>query len=592
MLVQAAADQWKVKPAECRAEKGFVIGPGGKRASYGQLAGAASKLPVPEQVALKDPKDFQVIGKPTRRLDSADKVEGRATFGIDVKRPNRVHVAVVAHAPVFGGGVKSFNAEKVKAVSGVTHVIELAHGVAVVATNFWAAKKGRDQLDVNWDLGANATISSDALRTQFLELAKTPGLPVKKAADAEAMKRAAKTIVAEYDVPFLAHAPMEPLNCTVEVTGDRAEIWVGSQLQTVDQANAARVLGIKPENVTLHTMFAGGGFGRRANPVSDYITEACIIAQNAKVPVKTIWTREDDIRGGYYRPLMVHRAEIGLDAQGAVVGWNHAIAGPSIIGGTAFEPMLVKDGIDATSTEGVGDTPYAIPNMAVSLNTVKIGVPVLWWRSVGHGAEEGSGAAAARAPREESADAEGAGGRGVEVRLGIGAAQGHRAWRRDPRVVRKRVRACGRSLAGRRPAASAPDDHGFRLRAGGESVDCRGAATKRGGFRALGGALQQDHVEGREGRAVELPRLPGAAHERDAAGRGAPGGRRRQADRRGRARCSAGRARGRQRALRAHRQASPFAATRLGIEIASPWAHVLTQTVTLSRGTPLEMWRS
>jgi len=385
MLVQAAAAQWNAKPEECRAEKGFVVGPGGKRASYGQLAEAAGKLPVPEKVTLKDPKDFHLIGKPTKRLDSAEKVEGRAKFGIDYQRlPNRVHVALVAHAPTFGGGIKSFNAEKVKAVPGVTHVVELPRAIAVVATNFWSAKKGRDVLEVSWDPGPNAGVSTESLRKQFLDLAKTPGLSAKKAENPQAIKGAEKTIVAEYEVPFLAHAPMEPLNCTVEVKGENAEIWVGSQFQTVDQGAAAKVLGVKPEQVKLNTMLAGGGFGRRANPASDYIKEAVEIAARAKVPVKTIWTREDDIRGGYYRPMMVHRVEVGLDGQGGIVGWNHAIVGPSIIGGTAFEPMMVKDGIDPTSTEGVADTHYAIPNLAVDLHTVKTGVPVLWWRSVGH----------------------------------------------------------------------------------------------------------------------------------------------------------------------------------------------------------------
>jgi isoquinoline 1-oxidoreductase subunit beta len=384
MLVQAAADQWKAKPADCRAENGFVTGPGGKRASYGQLAEAASKVPVPQKVALKNPKDFKVIGRPTRRIDAADKVEGRTVFGIDVKRPTRPLVAVIAHPPVFGAKLKSFSAEKVKGMPGVTHVVELNNRVAVVGTHFWAVKKGRDALALEWDMGPNAAVSTESLRKQFLELAKTPGTPARKAANPEAIKGAARTIVAEYEVPFLAHAAMEPLNCTVEVAGDSAEIWVGSQFQTVDQQNAARVLEIKPEKVKLHTTYAGGGFGRRANPVSDYITEACVVAALVKKPVKVIWTREDDIKGGFYRPMMVHRAEVGLDAQGRIVGWNHAIVGPSIVGGTAFEAMMVKDGVDPTSTEGVSDTHYEIPNMSVGLHTVKTGVPVLWWRSVGH----------------------------------------------------------------------------------------------------------------------------------------------------------------------------------------------------------------
>src|SRR5258706_7696888 len=385
MLIQAAADQWKVKPAEVRAEKGMLIGPGSRRMPFGQVAEAAGRLPVPDKVALKDPKDFKLIGQPTRRIDSAEKVEGKARFGLDVKMKGLL-TAAGAHPPVFGARATTFNTEKVKGIPGVTHVVELSggRGVAVVGSHFWAAKKGRDALEVEWNLGPNAALSTPELVQRFSELAKTPGKGARKAGNAEAIKGAAKTIVAEYQVPFLAHAPMEPLNCTVEVRADGAELWVGSQFQTVDQGAAARVLGLKPEQVKLNTVLAGGGFGRRANPVSDYIIEACAIASAAKVPVKTVWTREDDSRGGFYRPMVAHRAEIGLDAGGNIVGWNHAIVGPSIIGGTPFEAMMVKDGIDPTSTEGVADTPYEIPNMAVGLHTVKTDVPVLWWRSVGH----------------------------------------------------------------------------------------------------------------------------------------------------------------------------------------------------------------
>ena len=384
MLMQAAASQWKVKLSEVRTDKGFVLGPGGRRLAYGTLAEAAGKLPVPEKVVLKDPKDFRIIGQPTRRLDSAEKVNGKALFGLDVQRKN-LHTAVVLHPPVFGARLRSFNADKVKGVPGVTHVVEISGGVAVVARTFWAAKRGRDELQVDWDLGPNAALSTEALGKQFRETAKGAGGKLaRKADDAGAIKAAAKTIVAEFEVPFLAHAPMEPLNCTVEVRGDGAEIWVGSQFQGVDQMAAAKTLGLQPSQVKLNTMLAGGGFGRRANPVSDYIVEACEVAKEVKVPVKVVWTREDDIRGGFYRPMYVHRVEAGLDAQGLITGWNHAIVGPSIIAGTAFEPMMVKDGIDATSTEGVADTPYAIPNMQVTLHTMNTGVPVLWWRSVGH----------------------------------------------------------------------------------------------------------------------------------------------------------------------------------------------------------------
>jgi isoquinoline 1-oxidoreductase beta subunit len=383
MLMQAAADQWKVKLPDVHAEKGFIVGPGGKKLSYGQLADAAGKVAVPQKVALKDPKDFKLIGKPTRRLDSADKVAGKAIFGLDVQRKD-LHTALVAHAPVFGAKVNTFVVEKVRQVPGVTHVIETRHGVAVVAKNFWAAKTGRDALNVEWDLGPNAKLSTEALAAQFRETAKTPGASAKKADNPEAIKAAAKTLVAEYEVPFLAHAAMEPLSCTVELRGDSAELWVGSQFQTVDAGAAAKALGVDASKLRLNTVLAGGGFGRRANPASDYVIEACEVAKQVKVPVKVVWTREDDIKGGYYRPMYVHRVEVGLDAQNEIVGWNHAIVGPSILAGTAFEPMMVKDGIDSTSTEGVADTPYAIPNMNVQLHTVNAGVPVLWWRSVGN----------------------------------------------------------------------------------------------------------------------------------------------------------------------------------------------------------------
>ncbi|HET6265980.1 MAG TPA: xanthine dehydrogenase family protein molybdopterin-binding subunit [Usitatibacter sp.] len=396
MLMQAAANQWKVRPSEVRAEKGFVIGPGGKKLSYGQLAEAAGKLPVPEKVELKDRKDFKVIGKPTRRLDSSEKVTGAAQFGIDVKRPN-LHTAVVLHPPVFGAKVASLNAEKVKSVAGVTHVVEIRNGVAVVARNFWAAKQGRDALQVEWDLGPNATVSTEALRKQFRDLAQTPGKSAKKSGDPAAIPSAAKKIVGEYEVPFLAHAPMEPLNCTIELRADGAEIWVGSQFQGVDLPAAAQELGLDPSKVKLNTMLAGGGFGRRANPTSDYVVEACEVARRAKVPVKVVWTREDDIRGGYYRPMYVHRVEAALDPAGALIGWKHVVVGPSILGGTPFEPMMITEGIDPTSVEGIVERPipipnmkiesegmpYHVPNMDVTLHTVPTGIPVLWWRSVG-----------------------------------------------------------------------------------------------------------------------------------------------------------------------------------------------------------------
>ena len=386
MLVAAAAEQWKVGAAQCRTENGMVIGPAGQKAAYGALADAAAKQKAPEKVALKDAKSFRLIGKPTRRIDAAPKVDGSAKFGMDVtaKMVPNLHVALVKRGPQFGARVAKFDASKVQGIPGITHVIQVPGGVAIVAKTFWAAKKGRDALDVTWDLANASKADTVKMRAAYRELAKTPGTVAKAGTPADALKGAAKTVVAEYEVPFLAHAAMEPLNCTVSVKADSAEIWVGSQFQTVDQGAACKLLGMKPEQVKLNTMIAGGGFGRRANPASDYIVEAVQIAKDAKVPVKTVWTREDDMKGGYYRPMYVHRVSAGLDAAGKIVGWDHTIVGESIITGTPFEPFMVKDGVDATSVEGVSDTPYDIPAMRAALHTTKDGVPALWWRSVGH----------------------------------------------------------------------------------------------------------------------------------------------------------------------------------------------------------------
>jgi isoquinoline 1-oxidoreductase subunit beta len=385
MLVSAAATQWKVAPDKCRVENGVVIGPANQRANFGDLADAANKLTPPEKIALKDAKDFTVIGKPTKRIDAPAKVNGSARFGLDVtaKQVPNLHVALVKRSPIFGGKVKSFNADKVKGIAGVTHVVQLSGGVAVVAKTFWAAKTGRDTLEVVWDFEGVAKPNSADLRKTYLDIAKTPGA-IAKAGNVESLKTAAKTVTAEFELPYLAHAPMEPLNCTVNVTADSCEIWAGTQFQTVDQGAAAQVLGFKPEQVKINTMLAGGGFGRRANPTSDYIREAVEIAKQAKVPVKTIWTREDDIKGGFYRPMVVHRVVAGLDSANKISAWDHTVVGQSILGGTPFEPMMVKNGIDPTSVEGVADTPYDIPNMQTTLHTQKSEVPVLWWRSVGH----------------------------------------------------------------------------------------------------------------------------------------------------------------------------------------------------------------
>ncbi|MGI9066967.1 MAG: molybdopterin cofactor-binding domain-containing protein [Pyrinomonadaceae bacterium] len=384
MLIAAAAQSWKVAPESLHAEKGFVVhAASGRRVSFGSLADAAAKVEPPKDVPLKDPKDFKLIGMPTRRLDTPAKLNGTAQFGLDVQIPGMM-TAVVARAPVFGGKVVSFNADKAKAVAGVKSVVQVPSGVAVIASGFWPAKLGREKLEINWDDGPGANLSTTGMREQYASLSKTPGLVARKVGDAAtALAGAAKTITAEYEVPYLAHAPMEPLNCVVDLRSDSCEIWTGTQFQTVDRMAAAGAAGLKPDQVKIHTTFLGGGFGRRANPASDFIIEAVQVAKAAKVPVKVVWTREDDLRGGYYRPMWYDRMVGGVDAAGNPVAWTHTIVGQSIMEGTAFAGFI-KDGIDGASVEGAADLLYGIPNMQVDLHTPKLGVPVLWWRSVGH----------------------------------------------------------------------------------------------------------------------------------------------------------------------------------------------------------------
>lgn len=385
LLVAAAAEQWEVPAAEITVNKGVVSHKSGKKASFGQLAAKAATMTPPAEVQLKDPAKFQYIGKSVARLDSRAKSNGTAQFTIDVKLPGML-TAQLQRAPLFGATVKSFDATKAKAVPGVVDVVQISNGVAVLAKNFWAASKGREALVIEWDETNAEKRGSDQIMAEYRELAKKPGLPARKEGNVEeAFAKAAKVIEATYDFPYLAHAPMEPLDCVVTYDANGAEIWAGDQFQTIDQVNAASVLGLKPEQVKINTLFAGGSFGRRANTVSDYIVEGAEIAKaiGGRAPVKLVWTREDDIQGGRYRPMYHHALKAGIDAQGNIVAWQHRIVGQSIIAGTPFEPVMVKDGIDHTSVEGAANLPYAIPNMSVELHTTKTGVPVLWWRSVG-----------------------------------------------------------------------------------------------------------------------------------------------------------------------------------------------------------------
>lgn len=388
MLVAAAAYQWKVPAGEITVEKGVLShAASGKQARFGELAASAATLPVPQEPRLKDPKDWTLIGKRIPRIDSLVKTNGSAVYSLDIRRPGQV-TAVVAHSPRFGGTVKRYDDKAARAVPGVIAVVKIPTGVAVIARDTWTAKKARDALTVEWDDRDAETRSSDAILAEFREKAKRPGLVASSSGDPDkAIRGSAKVLEAEFSFPYLAHAAMEPLNATIERAADGSfDIYAGSQLQTVDQAVAAATLGVTPDKVRVHTQWAGGSFGRRATPGADYFAEAAAIvkAWDGKAPVHLVWTREDDMAGGYYRPTVFHTIRAGLDIRGGITGWRHTIVGKSILIGSPFEAMLVKNGVDSTTVEGASDTPYALPAYRFEVHNGREGVPVLWWRSVGH----------------------------------------------------------------------------------------------------------------------------------------------------------------------------------------------------------------
>ncbi|TXI45907.1 xanthine dehydrogenase family protein molybdopterin-binding subunit [Methylophilus sp.] len=385
LLMQAAAKQWNVPVTELRTENGAVIH-GTQQLRYGQLVETASQLETPTSVTLKKPEQWKFIGKATKRLDSTEKINGTAKFGQDVQFDG-LKVAMVARAPVFGTSLKTVDDSAALKIPGVIKVVKVPTGVAVIAEHYWAAKQGREALKLEWDVAGHDKPDSAALLKQYQALAQQPGLQAANAGDVvAASKQAKQAVTAEYVLPYLSHAPMEPLNCAVKISDQGCDIWTGTQMQTTDQASAAKILGLKPEQVNIHTQFLGGGFGRRANPRADFVSEAVQVAKAAGLPVKTVWSREDDIKGGFYRPMFVHRATVALDKQGKPLAWQHTLVGQSIIKGTPFEAFMIKEGIDATSVEGVADSPYVkgTANHQVQLHSVQSDVPVLWWRSVGH----------------------------------------------------------------------------------------------------------------------------------------------------------------------------------------------------------------
>jgi len=376
MLIQAAAQQWGVDKSQCRAENNTVINTAtNARLSYGSLAEAASKLPVPSTVALKDPSQFRLIGKPTKRLDTHDKVNGSAIFGIDVRLPGMLH-AVVERSPVFGGKVASFDASKTKTIPGVKDVVQVSTGVAVLAENTWAAMEGRRVLKVQWDEGAHASLNSAAISQDFAAHALQPGKVARKEGDAAgSLAGASKKVEAVYETPYLAHAPMEPLNCIAHVRADGCDIWASTQGQSAAQEAAIQVTHLPPDKVRVYTKYMGGGFGRRAQP--DYMGEAVEVAKAAGVPVQVTWTREDDMQHDLYRPASYGRFAAGLDAEGWPIAFTARLVCPPFGFGS-------RDGISGTAVEGVEDLHYGIPNMLVDYHPVDPGIPVSYWRSVGY----------------------------------------------------------------------------------------------------------------------------------------------------------------------------------------------------------------
>jgi len=388
MLVASAAERWTVPAGEITVSNGTVRHAASNRqARFGELAEAAAAQPVPQEPTLKQPDRWTLIGTKVPRLDSTAKTDGSATYAMDIRRPGQV-TAVVLHAPRFGGVVAAVNSKAARAMPGVLDVVTIPTGVAVIAKDTWSAMKGREVLEVTWDDSGAETRSSDAILAEYRERLKSPGLVASRRGDAGgAIAGAAKVLEAEFTFPYLAHAALEPLNATIERAPDGTyDVFAGCQIQTIEQAVVAATLGVTTDKVRLHTQWAGGSFGRRATPGADYFAETAAIvkATGGKAPVHLVWTREDDMAGGYYRPMVVHKLRAGLDAAGAVVGWEHRMIGKSIMIGSPFEAMLVKDGIDSTSIEGASDTPYALPAYRFEVHNAREGVPVLWWRSVGH----------------------------------------------------------------------------------------------------------------------------------------------------------------------------------------------------------------
>ena len=384
LLLGAAALHWKVDADKLRTEDGKVFN-GQKSLVYGRLADAASRLPLPKDVPLKAPAQFRYLGKPQKRLDAPMKVDGSAKFGIDMRVPGMLF-AVIARPPVIGATIVKVDDSAARAVPGVVDVKQIPAGVAVYGTNTFAAKRGREALQIDWNEGANKSLSTAGLRREYKQLLTQPGAVARTTGDAgKALRAAAKRIDVEYELPYLSHSPMEPLNCLADVQADSCDLWLGTQMQSPDRDAAAAALGMDPAKVRVHTAFLGGGFGRRAQRESEVVVEAVQVSKAIGKPVLTTWTREDDVKGLSYRPFVMSRVRAGIDEQGNPVAWQQCIVSQGVLRGGRFDSFIPKGAkFDPSSVEGASDMPYDIPNMLVDTHEGNRTVPVLWWRSVGN----------------------------------------------------------------------------------------------------------------------------------------------------------------------------------------------------------------
>lgn len=384
MLTTAAAERWQVPINELRAEKGAILHPTKGRLTYGELADDAGKLSFPLRPILKKSSDFQVIGQAKKRVDAVEKSNGQAIFGIDVKLPGMLYVHV-ARPVISAATLAAANESAARAIPGVVDIVKFGNKVAVLAQNTFAARRGRDALEAQWDSGADGKISSGDLMNEFKRQAQTTGKKAKSKGDAEkALGKAVRRLEAQYEFPLLAHAPMEPLNCTIDFNGDKADLYGGFQGPTFDQEAASKILDLPHEKIEFHRTYTGGSFGRRATADADWVSEACELAKIVKKPLQIVWSREDDMRGGHYRPMVYHQVTVGVDDSFALSGWHHHIVGQSIAKGTPLEFFIIWGGIEALLVEGVKDTIYELPDFRLEQTLMSAPVSALWWRSVGN----------------------------------------------------------------------------------------------------------------------------------------------------------------------------------------------------------------